>query len=59
MFFLIIMQKPKLIQMIYLCKKHLTLQNIIILIKSVLHKNQNHSYYDIFLEKYSYQLAKN
>ena len=53
------MQKPKLIPMIYLCKKHLTLQNIIILIKSVLHKNQNHSYYDIFLEKYSYQLAKN
>ena len=53
------MQKPKLIPMIYLCKKHLTLQNIIILIKSVLHKNKNHSYYDIFLEKYSYQLAKN
>ena len=54
------MQKPKLIQMmIYLCKKHLTLHNINILTKSFLHKNQNHSYYDIFLEKCSYQLAKN
>ena len=30
-----------------------------ILIKSVLHKNQNHYYYNIFLENCSYQLPKN
>ena len=29
-----------------------------ILIKSVLNQNQNHHYYNIFLEKYLYQLAK-
>ena len=37
----------------------LTLHNVIILIKSVLNnKDQNHYYYNIFLEKCLYQLAK-
>ena len=36
----------------------LTLHNVIILIKSVLNKDQNHYYYKIFLQKCSYQLAK-
>ena len=36
----------------------LTLPNVIILIKLVLNKDQNHQYYSIFLEKYSYHLAK-
>ena len=39
-------------------EKTLTLHNIIILIKSVLNKDQNHYCYNIFLRKYSYQLAK-
>ena len=40
-------------------EKILTLQSVIILIKLVLNKYQNHYYYyKIFLEKYSYQLAK-
>ena len=38
--------------------KRLTLNNFIILIKSVLSKDKNHYYYKIFLEKCSYQLAK-
>ena len=36
----------------------MTLHNEIILIKSVFNKDQNHYYYNIFLEKYSYQSAK-
>ena len=41
-------------------EKTLTLHNLAILIKSVLKKkNQNHYYYNVFLEKCSYQLAKN
>ena len=36
----------------------LTLHNVIILIKSVVNQNQNHYYYNIFLETYLYQLAK-
>ena len=39
-------------------EKILTLHNVIILIKSVLSKDQNHYYYKIFLQKCSYQLAK-
>ena len=39
-------------------EKRLNLYNVIILVKSVLNKNQNYYYYKIFLEKYSYQLAK-
>ena len=36
----------------------MTMDNVIILIKSVLSKDQNHYYYNIFSEKCSYQLAK-
>ena len=39
-------------------EKPLTLHNIIILIKSVLNKDQNHYYYNIFLKKWLCQLAK-
>ena len=39
-------------------EKRLTLHNVIIHIKSVLNKDKNHYYFKIFLEKYSYQLAK-
>ena len=39
-------------------KKTLTLHNVIILIKSALNKNKNHYYSKVFLEKFSYQLAK-
>ena len=38
-------------------KKTLTMHNVVILIKSVFNKNQNHYYYNIFLEKCSYHLA--
>ena len=38
-------------------KKRLALYNIIILIKSVLNKNKNRHYYNMFLEKCSYQIA--
>ena len=40
-------------------EKILTLDNVIILIKSVSNKNKNHHYYDIFLENFLYQLPKN
>ena len=39
-------------------EKPLTLHNIIILIKSVLNKDQNHYYYNIFLKQCLCQLAK-
>ena len=39
-------------------EKKLTLHNVIILIKSVFNKEQNHYYYNKFLEKYSNQLTK-
>ena len=42
-----------------LLEKTLTLHNVIILVKSVSNKNQNHYYYNIFLEKCWYQLPKN
>ena len=35
-------------------EKTLTLHNVIILIKSVFNKNQNHYHYNIFLEKCLY-----
>ena len=58
-FFLTIFRKSKLILMIlYLYKKILTLHNVIIHTESVLNKDKNQYYYKIFLEKYSYQLAK-
>ena len=37
-------------------EKILTLHNVIMLSKSVFNKNQNHCNYNIFLEKFSYQL---
>ena len=39
-------------------EKILTLHNAVILIKSIFNKNQNHYYYDIFLENCLLQLAK-
>ena len=39
-------------------EKSLNLHNFIILTKSLLNKYENHNYYKIFLEKFSYQLAK-
>ena len=39
-------------------EKRMTLNNVIIRIKSVLNKDKNHYYYKIFLEECSYQLAK-
>ena len=39
-------------------EKTLTLLHVIILIESILNKDKNHYYYNIFLEKCSYQLAK-
>ena len=41
-----------------LIEKRLTLHNVVILIKTVLTKDKNHFSYKIFLEKFSYQLAK-
>ena len=41
-----------------LTEKTLTLYNVIVNVKSVLKEDQNHYYYNIFLEKYSNQLAK-
>ena len=40
-------------------EKSLAFRNVITLIKSVLNKDKNDYYYKIFLEKCSYQLAKN
>ena len=40
-------------------EKTLIFRDVIILIKKVLTKNQNHYYYNIFLEKCSYQLPIN
>ena len=39
-------------------EKRMTLNNVIIRIKSVLNKDKNHYYYKIFLEECSYQLVK-
>ena len=36
-------------------EKTLTFRNVIILIKPVFNQNQNHYYYNIFLEKCSYK----
>ena len=40
-------------------EKTLALHNVIILINSIFYKNQNNYFYNIFLEKFSYQLDKN
>ena len=39
-------------------EKTLTLHNVFMLIKSVFNKKQNQYYYNVFLEKCSYELAK-
>ena len=39
-------------------EKILNLHNLIILINSVINKEQNHFYYNMFLEKIVYQLTK-
>ena len=57
-FFLTILQKSKLNLIILCYKKRLNLNNVIILIKPVLNKYKNQYNYNIFLEKYLYQLAK-
>ena len=59
MFFLTITQKSKIDSYDSLpLEKILVLHNVIILIKSVLNKDQNPYYYNIFLEECLYQLAK-
>ena len=57
MLFLIIMQKKKfdLYYSLFLEKTYI-FYNVIVHIKSVWNKDQNHYYYNIFLEKCSYQL---
>ena len=58
-FFLDIMQSSKLISYDFLSlEKLISFHDVIILIKSVLDKDQNHHYYNIFLEKCLYQSAK-
>ena len=39
-------------------EKTLTLHNVVTHTKSVLNKDQNHYYHNMFLEKYLYKLAK-
>ena len=59
MLFLISMQEEKLICItLYLQKKILNLNNVIILIKSVFNKDQNYCYYKKFLEKCASDLPK-
>ena len=58
-FFLTILIKIKIDSDYYLpIEKILSLHNVIILIISVLRKDQNNQYYKVLLEKCSYQLAK-
>ena len=58
MFSLLIMQELELLDMIFYLRKTSTLQDVIIIIKLVLNKDQNHYCYNIFLEKSLDQLAK-
>ena len=58
MFSLLIMQELELLDMILYLRKTSTLQDVIIIIKLVLNKDQNHYYYNIFLEKSLDHLAK-
>ena len=51
MYFLIIMQKSKFSYDSLSLEKTLTLHNVIIFIKSVFNKYQNHNYFNIFIEK--------
>ena len=53
---IIILQESGLVHIIlYLLKKILTFHNVLILIKSVVNKNENKYYYNIFLEKVLYK----
>ena len=55
--FLTVMQRSKLIyENFYLPLKTLALHNVIIVIKSDFNKDQSHYYYNILVEKCSYQL---
>ena len=58
MFSLLIMQELELLDMILYLRKTSTLQDVIIIIKLVLNKDQNHYCYNIFLEKSLDQLTK-
>ena len=58
MLFLIIKQKSKLIHMIPCLQKKIFTLHVIKSIKSVLYKDQNHYYYNIFFEKFSYKKYK-
>ena len=53
---IIILEKSELIHIIlYLLKKILTFHNVLILIKSIVNKNKNNCYYNMFLEKCRYK----
>ena len=52
---IIILEISKLIHIILYLLKILTFHNVIMLIKSVVNKNKNKYYYNIFLEKDSYK----
>ena len=57
---IIILQQSELIHIIlYLLKKILAFHNFIKLIKSVVNKNENNYYYNIFLEKSTYEDKSN
>ena len=54
------MEKPELIYIIlYLLEKYWLFNNDVILIKSVVNKNKNEYYYNIFSEKDSYKDKSN
>ena len=52
---IIILHKLEQIYIILYLEKTLTFHNVIILIKSVVNKNENNYYYNIFLEKGLYE----
>ena len=52
---IIILEISELIHIILYLLKILTFHNVIMLIKSVVNKNKNKYYYNIFLEKGSYK----
>ena len=56
---IIISKEPELIHIVLYLQKTLTFHNIAILIKSVVNKNENEYYYNIFLEKGLYKDKSN
>ena len=58
MFFSLLSENQSWFLWFFALGKTLTLHNVIIHIKSVLNKDQNHYYCNIFLEKCLYQLVK-